>query len=298
MYDENAATGAPVMPELEPRSSGSWTHNIFSKAETIIPIILIVLFLLFFAISFMGVNANDIPLIGGFLSSILGNDKPDILIIGYPDPITEDLFNREDFKNLYRFSTPRDPSTLDRNPISTIKKYDVVIIDQSQSSSKSIPIALADALKSYVNSGGKLIIVADSAYRLTGRPDAYGWISVFGSTLAPVDCQMNRDRTRACEYPILIRGVLEKVDFENKALEMVPEQIPATANDGSSLPFTVYDVDRLGDELMYIQDVAPGGKTYAGVVVKSAWAGKVGYFNYNEIGMTPQVVDAILRHFT
>jgi len=300
MYDENANALPPEMPMDSGSNNGSWTHKIFSKAETIIPIILIILFLLFFAISFMGISTQDIPLIGGFLSDIIGVDKPEILVIGNPLPITQDvILNRADFKNDYRFSRPTDPQRLDRNPIDFIKKYDVVYIDQTDSASKHIPAALADALKRYVNSyGGKVIIVGNSAIQITGRTDLMGWLAVFGSGLAPVDCQLDEIGTRSCENPEMIRGVLRNMSYSNKYLEGF-DQIPPSATLATALPLTVYNVDVLGDEWVSIDNLQLGGGTFTGVVVKSTiTGGKVVYFNYDEVGIAPGLFDMILKYLT
>jgi hypothetical protein len=293
MYDDNVPAGGADLPELEPRSGiKSWTHKIFSKAETIIPIILIILFLLFFAVSFMDVSANDIPLIGGFLGDIMGDDLTSVLVIGEPMQVTQDMFSRSDFKQKYRFLY-KSPENLDRNPYNTIKKYDIIILDQSESSHKAITDSLALAIQSYVKSGGSFIIVADSGYRKIGRPDAFGWIANFGDSIAPIDCQQNKDLTRPCENPIPIQGVIENTDPTNSALEGFTS-IPATLTDASSLSFTVYDVNPNGDaeEWATIQDIR--GKTYVGVVYKRAGFGEVVYFNYNQVGTTPELLDKIL----
>jgi len=299
MYDENNPSPATAdLPDLDvgrPSGIKGWTHKIFSKAETIIPIILIILFLLFFSISFLHVSPNDIPLIGTFLGQLLGEQKTEVLIIGQPLQITTDkIVNAEDYRQRYSFRV-MDPQRLTRDPLKTLKNYSVVVLDQSDSADKSIPKELALDLVTYVKTGGSLVIVADSGYRITGRPDAYGWVAVLKDA-APVSCDLERDNTRACEYPQLIHGVWFNENPTDEILLGI-DQIPGSANLATGLEFNVFDITPLGEEWATIKDIITG-KTYPGIVYMRYWAGKIVYFNYNQIGVTPEPVDRILTYLS
>ncbi len=296
MYDDKAGP-APDLPDFGPIESAP-KRSIFSRVETVIPIILIVLFLLFFAISFLKVDPSSIPLIGGAVSYFYSPGQTQILIIGQPQQETLDLLNRGDFAPKYRY-TVMSTDRFVRTQLNLLKSYDIVILDQSELADKSIPDALTNDLRNYVEySGGSLIIVADSALWKSGRPqDSFGWVAVLGSDMAPVDCQVGFGNIRPCQNPEIISGRAVNIKTNLKTFE----GIDVVPGDGRSFPFTVYDVtpsttNGRSDEWFIIQDSRPGGKSYTGIVSKRAGIGKVVYFNYNNIWITPNLLDKVFQY--
>jgi len=305
MFDGSQDAGAGPLPDIGSDfgdEKKSFFQKIFSKSETAIPIILIVVLLLILVLAFSGWDYSSIPLVGGALQSIFGAKQYQVLIIGQPNPgVTDYILANPDFQKTYRFSQVSEEA-LDRNPESRLKPYDFIILDQSDSSTnlgllKAIPYQLAEALKNYVASGNSLIIVGNSAHRVSGNADLYGWKAIFGD-IVPADCLQTISLESPCETPVPLTGILQNTGVNTSLFEGIDE-IPALSDRLSGKPglnLTVYPVNHNGEEWFAVNDIR-SGRTFSGIVVnKSMLGGKVIYISYPEWGQTPGVIQRLFEY--
>jgi hypothetical protein len=293
MYDDNDSSGASLPPLSSGGSGSSWRHKLFSKAETIIPIVLIVLFVLFFAVSFMDMNVSSIPVVGDWLDNFGG--KPRMLIVGSPDTDTKGMFASESFMNKYTFDY-RNAEALGRRPDEVISKFDILIFDQTQDISKKVPKALAEAAIDYVKSGGSVIVVGDSAIGITGREDILGLSGVFGSDVSPIDCSNNLSIVSPCEDIQYISGyMLNPSPGYNRVLDSI-DQVPPRMTD-PPLQWSTYPINEIGDSIGWMYFLDTYNNNYPAIVYRKAGVlgGKFVYFNYHEIWQTKEIVDRVLE---
>lgn len=299
MFEGDPGAGVGPLPEYDDSGSGSnsFFHKIFSKSETMIPIVLIIILVVILALAFSGWDYSNMPVIGGALESIFGAKVTDVLVIGQPHPTTmQFVINSDDFKSKFKFRF-MDELALEKHPENILKGYDFVLLDQSDSSTllgqtKAVPYKLAEALKTYVASGNSLVIVGNSGHVVAKNPDSYGWVAVFGD-MSPMDCLQNIGAESPCEVPLPVHAILVNAETNTKVfygIDEVPDKA-FQAQGVTGLDLTVYNTNlHNGVEWMYIKDVIQG-KPYPGIVVnKSMLGGKVVYFAYEQLGMTPNLV--------
>lgn len=303
MFEGGDQSGMSPLPEYDEGSGKSFFQRIFSKSETMIPIILIIILIVILALAFSGWDYTSIPIIGGTLQDLFGSKTYNVLVIGQPHPVTvQKILGGDDFKPTYKFSI-RDEEALKYSPETVLSNYDFVILDQSDSSTKmgydkTIPYKLAEALKNYVASGKSIIIVGNSAHSIAGSPDAYGWVAVFGD-ISPMDCTQNIGYQSPCEQPLMVHGILINTEANTKIFYGI-DQVPSIAyqQQGSTgLDFTLYNVNTHNSyDLMYIKDTIKPA-SYPGISVnKSMLGGKVVYFSYEQLGYTPDLVKRVFKY--
>jgi hypothetical protein len=302
MFDGSQDAGAPL-PDMggDFGEKKSFFQKIFSKSETIIPVILIVILLLILVLAFSGWDYSSIPVIGGALQGVFGSKQYNVLVIGKPKPIVMDhILGSYDFTKKYRFQLATEDSFAS-NPEARLKPYDFIILDQSDADTpmgmqKAIPYQLGEALKNYVASGKSILIVGNSGHRLAGNPDAFGWKAIFGS-IVPVDCIENIDMISPCVNPTPVTGIFRNTMISN-IFEGIDE-IPSLTDRQSGKPgldMTVYPVNHNGEEWMYIKDIKTN-KQFAGIIVnKSMLGGKVVYFSFEEWGQIPNVIHRVFEY--
>lgn len=171
-----------------------------------------------------------------------------------------------------------------------ITNYDIVMLDQSEQGSKTIPLGLAENIEEWVNRGGKLIIVKDSAVMVQERPQIVGWEGTLGEA-APVRCNRVTDSLPSCLSSQHIVGAIFRLDEGHKimqGLERVPEDPLALAI------FDTFDVTPAGNEIAYIQ--APGdARRYPAIIEKITGEGRSIYFNFNP-GQFPTIMRNALEY--
>lgn len=306
MFDGQDA-GAPLPDlggDLGMGEKKSFFQRIFSKSETVIPIILIVILLLILVLAFSGWDYSNIPLVGGALKSVFGAKQYNVLIIGNPSPVSMDyIIGNPDFTKTYKFSLPMAEDSFTRNPEERLKTYDFIILDQSDSGTpyglnKAIPYQLAEALKAYVAGGKSLIIVGNSAHRLAGNPDAYGWKAIFGD-MVPGDCQANISMESPCETPLPVLGIFENTYVNNTLFEGI-DQIPSQSdrlNGTPGLNVTLYPVNHNGQEWFSIKEVRNPAHNYPAIIVnKSMLGGKIVQITFGEWGLIPNVMHRVFEY--
>ena len=118
MFDgEQGASTSYSGGDFEPKRS--FFQKIFSKSETAIPVVLIIILLVILVFAFSGWDYSSTPLIGGALKSVFGTKQYNVLVIGKPVPISYDMLNSPDFtKNISLYI---DEEVLAMNPENHIK---------------------------------------------------------------------------------------------------------------------------------------------------------------------------------
>jgi len=205
-----------------------------------------------------------------------------ILVIGAPtvdfQRVLSDAENKDLIKQL-RFVTV---DSIQHNPYERLKPYDIVILDQSTTANKSIPRTVGEAIRSFVQAGGSLIVVGNSGIERPGDVSVIGWRATFGD-LIPVTCDTGIYSTSTCKQTLHINAVLyaDRSDSKTGAYKImygIP-RVPALEAYGL-LPTETYDVHVTGTEIAYLEDAA-SGMTYPAIVESPRMIGKVLYFNYN-----------------
>lgn len=304
MFDgNNQDLGAPL-PDMggDFGEKKSFFQKIFSKSETIIPIVLIVILVVVLVLAFSGWNYSNIPLVGGALQSLFGAKTYQVLVIGDSHPIVDDLiYNNKDFLKYYHF-TQRTEEALSVSPENQLRQFDFIILDQSDSVTqmgnlKAIPVQLVDALKDYVASGKSLVIVGNSAHRVMGSNDLYGWKAIFGD-IAPVSCDETMSPISPCETLTPVTAVLYNTGSNSifKGIDEIPSKYDQQTG-YLGYPLSLYPVSYSGDEWYYIKDVKTGKASIPGIVAsKSMLGGKVIYISFQEWGYPTGVIKLLFEH--
>ncbi len=301
MYDDAAAGPDPLASYADGGSGNSFFDKIKAHSEIWIPLVLIVILFLFLSIYFGLIDAKSIPLVGGFLSNIMGEYKQ-VLVIGSPwvysnnQQETSLITILEQGKNgkKYKIKPIESAQNFAYNPANQIKHYDLIILDQSVLSDKSIPPDLSEALIDYVSVGGKLIIVGNSGTFITQRPDLEGLPATFNVGMAPVDCTITFNGSQ-CNTPVIINYGVWHNTYETNLFQGMDQVPPNPTSQGlQGLPLTVFDVSPQGDEWAMIQDLVTG-RYYTGIVKKGYGLGKVIYFNYQEVALIPSVLERVVE---
>lgn len=275
--------------DLPPLESPGGFGRMHVNLEGLIPIILIVV-IGFLLLARIGVLDSSTPVIGSLVSAVSPNQSANVLIIGAPSPEMINVLNAN--KDLVGKPVIRAAEAFTRDPINQLSTYNIIILDQSGQINKEIPRQLGDALQSFVKTGGKLIIVKDSAIQRPGALDILGWKANFGD-IVPVNCDIVLDGQPTCKRPLAVVGVIWRQDFKHPIMQGI-ERVPAEAEAGY-LVLETFDVGVTGNEISYIED-ARTGQSYPGIVEHAQiGGGKVIYFNYNP-GVTPGILENTIKY--
>ncbi len=243
------------------------------KLETIIPIIVIIGVILLIVFK-TNVLSGGIPLFEGKGAAVL--------VIGSPSPEFTRVLNDAENKDIIRSLRHVTVDSIQHNPSETLKNYDIVILDQSLSADKSITRTVGEAIKNYVQSGGKFIVVLNSGIERPGDSSVIGWTATFGDII-PVKCDPTLYSVPSCKNTLRMNGIIYSVRSDSKSagykIMYGIERVPALEAAGL-LQTETYDVTATGTEIAYFQD-ARSGKTVTAIVEKPLLLGKVIYFNYN-----------------
>jgi len=287
MYPEETGT---EMPAAYTGGGESLRTKLSYHLEGLIPIILIIIIGVFLLWRF-GIISPTTPLIGSALSAVLGTEQPArMLVIGQPSPETVAVLNDPANRDLVQV-VYRSVESLERNPADQMAQYRIVMLDQTSQADKLVSRQLGEAIKNFVKTGGRLIIVGNSGIRRPEDTSVLGWRATFGDVV-PVDCevQVGKFEEPSCVKRITVRGKLYREDFKHTIMEGIP-QLPA---EPGSLTFETYNVTVAGNEIAYIETEL-GRQYYPGIVEKPLITGKSIYFNYNP-GSTPVVFQKTLAY--
>jgi hypothetical protein len=299
MFDGDQGASMPeVGGDFEPKKS--FFQKIFSKSETAIPVVLIVILLVILVFAFSGWDYSSTPLIGGALKSLFGGKQYNVLVIGKPAPISLNMQSDPDFKKKYNF-VYRDEETMQINPENYLSSYDFIILDQSDSATQmgmtgTIPYQLAQALIQYVKSGKSLMIVGNSGHVAQGYADSYGYQALFQG-IVPVTCTKSLVYSNPCEQPAPKLIILQNTQQLNifGEITQVPEQVFIDAGT-PGVNVTHYDVAvSNGNEIFTLRDVRTG-KYHTGIALNKSGLGKVIYVSFPEYGQFPSIMQILFKY--
>jgi hypothetical protein len=253
------------------------------KWENILPIIVIILVVVLVLFK-TNILSGDFALFGG--------SKPlRILHIGTPSNEFRAVLNDAENRDLIQNPRFVNADTLVHNPYDRIKDFDVIILDQSNQTDKSISRTLGDAITSFVKKGGKLIVVLNSGIKRPNDISVMGWEATFGD-LIPVGCENMIYGVPSCNSPITVNGVIYSSDESHTIMKGI-SRVPALDSYGL-LYTTTFDLAIYGHEIAYLQNSATK-KVYPAIVEKPLTFGKVIYFNYNP-GLSNEIFVKTLQY--
>jgi hypothetical protein len=271
-YDDGG--GEPAMPML-----GGRRFNL----EGLIPLILLVIIGVA-SLNYFGVI--DVP----YLPK--GSSRIQVLIIGEPSLGEKVVLDNLSYMMNYRV---RDATTFSNAASEELHQYDIVILDQaSVGSDHSVTIGLAEAIKTYVKKGGKLVVVMNSGiYQNVGfagmtSADVVGWKANFGA-LMPAECVLGSDNVPTCAdgREVTVMGRIYQQDFDHPIMEGIP-MAPPTGEVPYALKTFAIQADEGANTIAYIKaENTP--QTFSAILEKKNFPfGTVVYFNYDP-GLTPGI---------
>lgn len=163
--------------------------------------------------------------------------QTEILVLGSPSDATRAMLSDIQAEGALDISYVIKESfdDLKRSPDRSIEKYDIIMIDQTASPSKSLPIQLGSAIEKKVKAGGKLIVVRNSGTTTEYQTTTFEYL--FGNII-PVSCGAT-DIMFPCSLPLVIHGRIYKQDYQNPWLEGI-EAIPSMEKPETT--FTCYNL--------------------------------------------------------
>jgi hypothetical protein len=282
MYDEGADAAGPA-----PVLGGGMVRNI--NFEGLIPLVILVLVGI---LSLNYFNVVDIP----YLPK--GGTNIQVLVIGEPSLGQRVILDQSNYYLTYRV---RDADTFYVNASEELSQYDIVILDQSQLSDKSVNTVLAQAIQNYVTKGGKLIVVQNSGiYMNVGlggavATDVVGWKANFGNIM-PMECAPGTNNVPTCaeSQATTVVGRIIRQNFNHPIMEGIPQSPPEGAMPYTLTTFPV-QANQGGKTIAFIKGEGVP-KTYPAIIEKKAFPlGTVVYFNYDP-GLTPGIFNNTLEY--
>ncbi|MFA6064441.1 MAG: hypothetical protein WCW44_03490 [archaeon] len=281
MYDEGAEAAGPA-PAI---GAAMKRFNL----EGLIPLILLVIIGVA-SLNYFGLI--DVP----YLPK--GSARVQVLFIGEPS-----LGERVVMDNLSYFLTYRTRAADSFGNASSeeLQQYDIVFLDQSNSSNKSVTVALGDAIQKYVAKGGKLVVVLNSGiYQSVGfngytASDVLGWKATFGKII-PADCTAGHDGVPSCSESNQqsVVGRVWQQDYEHPIMQGI-EVAPPMGEAPKSMVVLPIQADEGAKTIAYIKaENTP--KSYPAILEKKHFPmGTVIYFNYDP-GMTPGILTNTINY--
>ena len=160
------------------------------KKNNLIIIAIVVFILIIAAFLFVGGNFPD----------LFSSEPSPVLVIGDLSPGERLVFDNLNQEFIFSIRSATD---LENSSIEELKDYSIIIIDQTVTE-KSISLDLGASLKNYVEKGGKLIIVTNSAIRTSlglggvEAGDSVGWANTLGD-IAPAECILINGNEPSCK---------------------------------------------------------------------------------------------------
>ena len=248
-----------------------------SYAESVIPIILIIILALFIAAKLGYIDLSSMPLVGGlFPQSYIR-----IAVIGSPSPQLNDFLRSEQYRLAgVSYAVPIRQEAVKPG---VLKNFDLIIAQNSRVCDRDARREITKA----VESGKKLLLIGDACTAVTDDPTAAGWdvgIGLMGNIMPVqwggnlfhergqtiVNVQQGKFQIIDQEHPIF-NGILNHGVFEDTYTNVYPK-----ANSGV---------------LAYVEEF--GGRptsavTYAIIESKGMLAsGKVMYFSFDPATANP-----------
>ena len=267
MYAEGGDEGAA------PMLGGGKRFNL----EGLIPLVLLVIIGIA-SLNYFGVV--DIP----YLPK--GSSHMQVLIIGEPSMGEEAVLDNMTGMVTYRIM---DASSFSYGASETLHQYDIVIFDQSNISDKSVTISLAEAIKTYVSKGGKLIVVKNSGiYQSVGfagltASDVTNWKANFGNII-PADCVLGPNNVPTCAPASAINmvGRIYSMSFDHPIMAGIEISPPAGEAPYQGLEVFPIQANEGATTIAYMK-AENSIQSVPAIIEKKAFplGGTVIYFNYD-----------------
>ena len=287
MYPESGGAAEPM-----PAGGGFGDEGIISRLtqnfEGLIPLLLILIIILF-----IGTRAGFINLP---IPGLTDSKSMRTLVIGEPSVDFISLLSQDKDVTMFRL---RDASSLTVAPAAYLSKYDLVILDQSNTPDKRVSRQLGEAIVDYVRTGGRLVTVLDSGILRSGgvtgegrAADVVGWAATFDNII-PVVCDRALNDVPTCTQPIQVVGRIWAEDLEHPIMEGI-EVAPAHPADP---PYSIltFNVQQSGNQVAFIKDQQTTAY-YPAIVENKLIIGKSIYFNYDP-ALTPGIWENTLKYF-
>ena len=259
----------PSDPYAYAPGGGGWKDR-FHNIEGVLPLILLIV-IAFFVLQFLNIIPCIIPIgCGGGI---------DIGVIGVPSPDVQQVLTSKEarFKGInYGVNLPPDVITTD-----ALKSFRVIILQGDP----YFDMNVREAIKSWVDGGGKLIVVGDAGSKHPLYQNVAGWSWPSGNGL-PVPAQLTGEWIGITDVSYGID--LRLVDFNHPivvGLQRVGAQLQR--------PDVVYKVVPKGGKMIVAIDTTAG--TWPAVIEGGSGLGTIMYFAYDP-GQTPAMFLATLEY--
>ncbi len=242
---------------LPPMSGGNFGgEGIGSKLqyhlEGLIPVILIIIIGAVLLFKF-GIISPSTPVIGNIMAVILGGSAPaKLLVIGNSSPETIVVLKAAQNTDLVQV-VQLNAQSLTVNPSEQISQFRIIVLDQTTEDKKYVSRQLGEAIKKFVQTGGRLIVVGNSGIERPEDTGILGWKATFGDII-PVNCEPLIGAQPGCIIREMARGKIVRADFDSKIMEGI-SQYPA---DGTPILFETFPVQWEGNMIAYIHDERTG----------------------------------------
>ncbi|MFH1057039.1 MAG: hypothetical protein V1717_04585 [Candidatus Micrarchaeota archaeon] len=180
-----------------------------SYAESVIPIILIIILALFIAAKFGYLDLSSVPLVGGlFPQSYIR-----IAVVGTPSPQLNDYLRSEQYRLAgIAYAVPIRQEAVYPG---VLKNFDIIILQNSRICDRTARKEITDAVKS----GKKLLVIGDACTAVTDDPTASGWdvgIGLLGDIM-PVTYGGNLFHERGQALVQIRQGKFQIIDQDHPA---------------------------------------------------------------------------------
>lgn len=280
MYPDEGADVAPA---------GGGRRGMNFNLEGLIPLIILVVIGILSLNYFQVITLPYLPQNEGHIQ---------VMVIG--NPSAGEKVTLDNSGDLLTYVT-RDPTTFYFGAEEELSQYDIVILDQASSPSRSVTTALGKAVETYVKKGGKLIVVQNSGiYQDVGlmgltAVDVVGWRATFGDII-PADCPLDQDSIPTCSEGKgeTVVGRIWRQDIDHPIMAGIQMSPPGDKPPYSMVVYPVQAAEG-GKTIAFIKsEVTP--KAYPAIIEKKSFPmGKVVYFNYDP-GLSPGIFRNTLEY--
>ncbi len=249
-----------------------------SYAESVIPIILILVLAVFIAAKLGYLDLSSVPVVG----SLFPQSYIRIAIIGSPSAQLNDYLRSEQYRLAgVSYAVPIRQEAVYRG---VLKNFDIIILQNSPICDRTARAEIANAVKG----GKKLLVIGDACTQVSDDPTAAGWnvgIGLMGDIM-PVTWGGNLFHERGQTLTVIKQGKFQIIDQENPIFNGILNHGVFEDTYTNVYPNPNSNVLALIEEF--------GGRptsatTYAIVESKGMFsAGKVMYFSFDPATVNPQ----------
>jgi len=239
----------------------------FHNVEGILPVVLLIVIGIF-VLQVLGVTGCLIPIgCGGEIN---------VAVIGQPSPGVQNILQSK--QAVYRGIKFNKDLHQDYITPEILKKYDIVVL-QGQ---PYFDMNAREAIRSYVDGGGKMILIGDAATRAPESPNVYGWEWPAGRGV-PSPVEPKGKFTGFEQFPTGSEVRIIDIDHPiTKGLKVVNSRL--------SMPAPIFEIVPNNIPLAVVETYSYGGveRSLPAIVEGGSGLGKIIYFAYDP-GLTPEM---------